>query len=53
MGKIHQVKYKFYSQIEYRKFIRELPKGIRFETISKPREIPIILLVNMEKNLYF
>jgi len=45
--------YKFYSQSEYRSFVRKLPSGIRFETRSKPFELPIVLLVSMDENLYF
>lgn len=46
------MKYSFYSQIEYREFIREIPEGIKFETKSKPFEMPIILFVDMDTNLY-
>lgn len=47
------MEYKFYSQVEYRKFIRKLPSVVRFETRSKPFELPVILFVNMGKNPYF
>ena len=47
------MKYSFYSQIEYREFIRKIPEGIKFETKSEPFEMPIILLVHTDNNLYF
>jgi len=46
------MEYKFFTHTEYRVFIRKLPLGIRFETKSKPFEIPIILIVNIEKDMY-
>jgi len=45
--------YRFYTDMEYRKFIRNIPPGIKFETASKPFEIPIVLLVYFKENLYF
>lgn len=46
------MEYRFFSQIEYRKFIRNLPSVVRFETRSKPYEIPVILFVDMVENMY-
>ena len=43
---------KFYSEIEYRKYIRTLSDTVDFRTISKPFELPIILVVQGENNSY-
>jgi len=46
------MEYRFYSQIEYRKFIRNLSENQKINTLSKPFEMPIILLVFGTKNAY-
>ena len=43
---------KFYSEIEYRKYIRSLPETAIFRTISNPFELPIILLIEGENSNY-
>ena len=45
--------YTFYSEVEYRKFVRKLQSlEISFSTKSKPFEMPIILVVENSKILY-
>ncbi len=44
--------YMFFSETEYRTFLRRIPNSVRFETKSKPFEIPIILVVDEAKNAY-
>lgn len=46
------MEYKFYNQIEYRKFIRTLDSNTKFKTVSKPFELPIILIIEGGKNPY-
>jgi len=44
---------KFYSQKEYRIFLRKLSEGARFETRSKPFEMPIILFIDSDKIKFY
>lgn len=43
---------KFYSESEYREYIRSLPRNAIFRTISKPFKLPIILVIDSEINSY-
>jgi len=46
------MEWRFFSELEYRNFIRKIPEGIKFETRSEPFKIPIILFVDTDINPY-